>query len=792
MNRRRLPSCLSHVLVSSLVLSVLVPVTMGQANVQGQWSTLPYLMPINPIHAALLSNGKVLVVTGSGNCPPAKSGCPTGPPYGPPNNSGALLWDPVAGAITQFSVSWDMFCNGMVLLQDGRALIDGGTIQYSPFYGQPQVAVFDPATNTFTNAQSMAHGRWYPTVLTLGDGRVMAFSGLKETGGTNTAVEFYTIGAGWSQEYPASWTPPTYPRLHLLPNGTEFDSGPQTTSKLFDPSTKTWNTNVATTLYGNARLYGSSILLPLTPANNYDPQVIIMGGHSPATNTTEIIDMGASAPAWQSGPDMSEPRIEMNAVILPDGRVLAVGGSVNDEDTSTASLNADLLGPDPNNKGKYIFSSASANAYPRLYHSVALLLPDATVWLAGGNPTSGTYVQQMEIYQPPYLFNSTGLAPRPSITSAPSSISYGKAFTVQTPDAANILHVVLVRNGTVTHSFGMDQREVEMSFTAGSGALTVTAPPNGNIAPPGYYMLFILNNSGVPSVATFVHASAGPNPTALGEQVDYFGEGEADFTVWRPSTGTFYSVDAAGKGLTKQWGASTDIPVIGDYDGDGKTDIAVWRPSNGTWHVVLSSTGQQVTHVRGEDGDIPVPGDYDGDGKTDFAVWRPSNGTWYILQSSNGHKVARALGAKGDIPVPGDYDGDGKTDVAVWRPSNGTWHVVLSSTGQQVTHKWGEDGDIPVAGDYDGDGKTDFAVWRPSNGTWYVIQSSNGQEVTQDWGITGDVPVARDYDGDLKADFAVWRPSNGIWYVMQSSNDKVVEVQWGQSGDIPLNKPVGQ
>jgi hypothetical protein len=792
MNRRRLLSCLSHVLVSSLGLSVLVPVTMGQANVQGQWSTLPYLMPINPIHAALLSNGKVLVVAGSGNCPPSQSGCPTGPPYGLLNNSGALLWDPMAGAITQFSVSWDMFCNGMVLLPDGRALIDGGTIQYTPFYGQPQVAVFDPATNTFTNAQSMAHGRWYPTVLTLGDGRVMAFSGLKETGGTNTAVEFYTVGAGWSQEYPASWTPPMYPRLHLLPNGTVFDSGAQTTSKLFDPSTKTWNTNVATTIYANARTYGTSILLPLTPANHYDPQVIIMGGHSPATNTTEIIDMGASAPVWQSGPDMSEPRIEMNAVILPDGRVLAVGGSVNDEDTSTASLKADLLDPDPNNKGKYIFSSAGANAYPRLYHSVALLLPDATVWVAGGNPKRGTYVQQMEIYQPPYLFDATGLAPRPSITSAPSSISYGKAFTVQTPDAANILRVVLVRNGTVTHSFGMDQREVEMSFTAESGALVVTAPPSGNIAPPGYYMLFILNNSGVPSVATFVQAKAGPNLTALGEQVDYFGEGRADFTVWRPSTRTFYSLDAAGKGLTKQWAASTDIPVIGDYDGDGKTDVAVWRPSNGTWHVVLSSTGKQVTHEWGEDGDIPVPGDYDGDGKTDFAVWRPSNGTWYILQSSNGQQVSRALGAKGDIPVPGDYDGDGKTDFAVWRPSNGTWYVIQSSNGQEVTQEWGEDGDIPVAGDYDGDGKTDFAEWRPSNGTWYVIQSSNGQEVTQDWGTIGDVPVPRDYDGDLKADFAVWRPSNGTWYVIQSSNNKVITQQWGASTDVPMNKPVGQ
>ena len=496
-------SRLTHAFVCWLLCALWVSGAVAQPNVQGKWSTLSNTMPINPVHVALLSNGNVLVVAGSGSCPPSLSGCPSGPPYGPSNGSGALLVNPVSGQIiAQFSLSWDMFCNGMVLLADGRAFIDGGTIQYDPFYGQPQVAIFDPATNTFGNVQSMAHGRWYPTVLTLGDGSVMAFSGLDETGSGNNAggVEFYTVGSGWSAEFFGPWIPDVYPRLHLLPSGEVFYSGAQTTSKLFDPSTITWNTNVANTNYSEVRTYGTSVLLPLTPANNYDPKVIIMGGGNPATNTTEIIDMGASTPGWQYGPNMSEARVELNAVILPNGKVLALGGSVNDEDMATLSLNADLYDPASNT-----FSSAGANASQRLYHSVALLVPDGTVWVAGGNPQRGTYNNTMEIYQPPYLFNADGTtAIRPSITSAPSSISYGNSFSVTTPDAANISSVVLVRNGTVTHAFGMDQREVGLSFTAGSGTLTVTAPPNGNIAPPGYYMLFLLNNSGVPSMAAFV------------------------------------------------------------------------------------------------------------------------------------------------------------------------------------------------------------------------------------------------------------------------------------------------
>ena len=156
-----------------------------QPAAQGKWTTLPSQMPINPVHIALLHTGKVLVVAGSGN-------------VAGNTNLQAGIWDPESGSIIMQPLTWDMFCNGMVILPDGRPLINGGTIQYDPFYGQPRNAVFDPATGTFTDVQGMAHGRWYPTVTTLGDGRVMTFSGLKETGGTNTAVEIYTPGVGWS------------------------------------------------------------------------------------------------------------------------------------------------------------------------------------------------------------------------------------------------------------------------------------------------------------------------------------------------------------------------------------------------------------------------------------------------------------------------------------------------------------------------------------------------------------------------------------------------------------------
>jgi PKD repeat protein len=266
---------------------------------------------------------------------------------------------------------------------------------------------------------------------------------------------------------------------------------------------------VATTNYTGTRTYGTSVLLPLTPANGYKPRVMIFGGGNPATATTEILDLSATPLLWQYGPPMSQPRIQMNATILPNGKVLAVGGSRNDEDAVTASRNADLFDPVTNT-----FSPAGANVYPRLYHSGSLLLPDATVLLAGGNPARGTYESHLEIYSPAYLFNGDGTpAARPTIASGgPGAFAYGSTFQIQTPDAADIASVVLVRPGAPTHAFDMDQRLVGLSYSLDGGALSVTAPPNGNIAPPGYYMLFILNSAGVPSNASFVQVlPAAPN-----------------------------------------------------------------------------------------------------------------------------------------------------------------------------------------------------------------------------------------------------------------------------------------
>jgi uncharacterized delta-60 repeat protein len=279
---------------------------------------------------------------------------------------------------------------------------------------------------------------------------------------------------------------------------------------------------------------------------------------------------------------------------------------------------------------------------------------------------------------------------------------------------------------------------------------------------------------------------------------DFDGDGTADITIYRPSSGAWYSLGSASgftAGTGVAWGAGGDLPVPGDYDGDRKTDVAVYRPSTGVWFFLKSSTGFSTsgTYQWGSTGDQPVPADYDGDGSTDLAIFRPSSASWYMLLSSTGFTggAGYAWGVNGDVPLPADYDGDGKADLGLYRPSTGHWFILKSGTNfaSWDTYQFGTTGDIPVPADYDGDGRTDVAVFRPSNGSWYLNRTTAAFAAFA-WGVGTDVPVAGDYDGDGKADVAVYRPSTANWFVLKSSSNNTSQItyQWGASGDIPILK----
>jgi alpha-tubulin suppressor-like RCC1 family protein len=278
---------------------------------------------------------------------------------------------------------------------------------------------------------------------------------------------------------------------------------------------------------------------------------------------------------------------------------------------------------------------------------------------------------------------------------------------------------------------------------------------------------------------------------------DFDGDDKVDVAVYRPSSGTWFSLDSTANNTTwryRGWGvqAENDTPVTGDFDGDGILDPAVYRPSSGTWFILESRTAYATWNWFGwgEASDSLVPGDYDGDGRTDAAVYRASTGTWYVRPSSGAPAWTLAFGSPGDVVVAGDFDGDGRRDPAVYRPSAGTWFWLKSSTNFTTFdyRGWGVEasGDTPAPGDYDGDGKTDPCVFRPGTGSWFVLESGSGYGSWSyfGWGASGDTLVPADYDGDGRTDAAIYRA--GTWYVRPSSGAAQWTAAFGDPGDLPL------
>ncbi|MBE8997004.1 DUF1929 domain-containing protein [Nostoc sp. LEGE 12447] len=472
---------------------------IAQATATDKWQVLSYKAPIIPIHAALLRTGKIFFFCGSGNDPTRLN-----TPYD------SVVWDVNKGTFTHQAPPLDsnnqpidLFCAGHSFRSEGLLMVAGGTLRYDPFYGSPSALLFDPITEKWVKIPSMNNGRWYPTVLTLGSGRIFALSGPDKDGKLNRQPEIYsvTFSNGWNA-FPITSPFPAYAQLFLLSSGKIFYSGAQmgdnsgvapTILTLPDTFTQSITEKVVPGLqnpgFGNQ---AASVLLP--PAQ--DQKVMIIGGGSSttATNRVNIVDLKATNPTYVAAKSLNYARMHHSAVLLPDRTVFVCNGSKMSEDTTQSMLPAEIYNPATNT-----WTVVAKQGVPRVYHSVALLLPDGRVVAAGGNPQRTVNELRLEIYSPAYMSRS-----RPIIQSAPQTLSYGVQFTIQTPQARNIKWVSLIRPMATTHSCDTEQRIVDVPINSrNSTSLNVTVTNNRNIAPPGWYMLFISDNNGTPSVATW-------------------------------------------------------------------------------------------------------------------------------------------------------------------------------------------------------------------------------------------------------------------------------------------------
>jgi hypothetical protein len=442
------------------------PAVVGQFSPLMNW-------PYNPTHAVLLPSGNVLWwgSFGSGNQPE--------------------IWNPATSTNAGVtSAGYDIFCGGHSVLGNGQVFVTGGDSAINT--GVANASAYDPVSGTWTLLPDMNAGRWYPTNTVLPNGDVVVTSGeISPLLGVDPLPQVWQVASGtWRDLTTAQLALPLYPVIYLAPNGTLFLVGPGALSEYLNTEgTGSWTIG-PTEEYGS-RGYGSSAMY-----NN--GQIMIVGGGAGPTATAEIINLNDPVPAWSYTGSMANQRRNANATLLPDGTVLVTGGTSGAvfDDYTHPVFPAELWNPATGSWS----TMASLSTY-RGYHSVALLLPNGTVLSGGGqcSASQGCNPNSAEIFSPPYLF----AGPQPTITSAPATISGGQTFFVGTPNAANITQVSWIRLGAVTHTFNQEQRISFLGFSQATGGLNITAPPSANLAPAGFYMLFLLSN-GVPSVASII------------------------------------------------------------------------------------------------------------------------------------------------------------------------------------------------------------------------------------------------------------------------------------------------
>ena len=480
-------------------------------------SSVDYKPPIVAIHAALARTGK-LAMWGNADFDAA-----TGVEGVLNLESGAAFIPPE---------HHHLFCSGHAAQPDGRILIMGGHIG-----GLTGVHVFDPTDDSFVHVTDMAAGRWYPTCTALPNGQVLTMSGTMGSGGpvsstapVNNSLQVFDPVAGlqpsvplpspFSSFFPADFpTIDLYPFVYVLPSGVLLVHSRNVT-RFYDWTTGVWSPVELPLVYPHSRTYpgqGSSVLLPLRPSEipPYRARGLVIGGggsdpqdlqvSTPATNTVEILDLSDPSPGWRFTAPMAAPRVMPDATLLPDGTVLVTGGSA----TGRSDMGIDpVLLVEQFEPTSETWTQLASMHTPRSYHSIAILLPNGKVLIGGKDalfnlPPYDYPEHRLEVFSPPYLFRG----PPPLLSGVPAVVGFNTNFTV---DASQLIQTaVLMRPGSVTHSFNMDQRLVELMILGQSGSqLSLQAPPTPNIAPPGVYMLFVLNGEGVPAHAAFMELVA--------------------------------------------------------------------------------------------------------------------------------------------------------------------------------------------------------------------------------------------------------------------------------------------
>jgi hypothetical protein len=388
--------------------------------------------------------------------------------------------------------------------------------------------IFDPIAETWSSEPSMAHGRWYPSLVMLADDQVVVASGIDEKGNNNGTLEVRKADhPGWIVG--RDFNLPLYPHLFLLSDGHLFFTGGKMDTAgnsqpfRFDPLTTAASQNAGGLLAEDHCNQAASVLL--APAQRQ--QFMIIGGgpedFGDATDRVDVIDLGPGGNAtYRPTASLNFSRLHVNAVLLPDRTVLAVGGAQSREASQGGTINpqavrerlvAERWDPSLDAPDKRWAKMAAASV-PRLYHSVALLLPDGRVISAGGNPDKGNQVpwlppdpneeMRLEIYSPPYLFKDS----RPVIADAPQTIEHGQLLKVRTPQAAQIKWVNLLRPGLTTHSFNGEQRLIDLPIQTKQGdSIQTKVTDSSAIAPRGWYMLFLTDNDGIPSVARWIQVT---------------------------------------------------------------------------------------------------------------------------------------------------------------------------------------------------------------------------------------------------------------------------------------------